>query len=56
MLDSEKVDQFYQLIDSKYYSNWDKPDIILLISPNHFGIVGKTLGNIFTAPWEAQYK
>ena len=36
MLDSEKVDQFYQLIDSKYYSNWDKPDIILLISPNHF--------------------
>ena len=36
MLDSEKVDQFYQLIDSRYYSNWDKPDIILLISPNHF--------------------
>ena len=32
MLDSEKVDQFYNFLSNEYW----KPDTILLISPNHF--------------------
>ncbi|MBQ5945252.1 hypothetical protein IJL65_02390 [bacterium] len=35
MLDSEKVDQFYNFLSSEYYPN-EKPDTIVLISPNHF--------------------
>lgn len=35
MLDSEKVDQFYDYLQREYYSWW-APEKIILISPNHF--------------------
>ena len=35
MLNSEKVDQFYNFLSNEYYPN-EKPDTIALISPNHF--------------------
>ena len=35
MLNSEKVNQFYNFLSNKYYSE-NKPDTIVLISPNHF--------------------
>ena len=35
MLNNEKVDQFYDFLSNKYYSN-NKPDTIVVISPNHF--------------------
>lgn len=40
MLDSEKVNQFYNFLSNKYYGEQSKtrtkPDKIILISPNHF--------------------
>ncbi len=35
MLDSEKVDKFYDFLKNEYYHNWE-PEKIILISPNHF--------------------
>ena len=35
MLDSEKVDQFYDFLKNEYYNGWE-PEKIILISPNHF--------------------
>ena len=35
MLDSWKVDQFYNFLKSEYY-HWWEPEKIILISPNHF--------------------
>ena len=35
MLDSEKVDLFYEFLKNEYY-NWWEPEKIILISPNHF--------------------
>lgn len=35
MLNSEKVDLFYGFLSNEYYPN-EKPDTIVLISPNHF--------------------
>ena len=35
MLNSEKVDQFYNFLSNEYYPD-NKPDTIVLISPNHF--------------------
>lgn len=35
MLDNNKVDQFYDFLSKEYYSE-NKPDTIILISPNHF--------------------
>lgn len=35
MLDSEKVDQFYNFLKTQYY-NWLEPEKIILISPNHY--------------------
>ena len=35
MLNSEKVDQFYYFLSNEYYPE-NKPDTIVLISPNHF--------------------
>ena len=35
MLDSWKVDQFYNFLKNEYYNGWE-PEKIILISPNHF--------------------
>lgn len=35
MLDNNKVDQFYDFLSKEYYSE-NKPDTIVIISPNHF--------------------
>ena len=35
MLDSWKVDQFYNFLKDEYYNSWE-PEKIILISPNHF--------------------
>ena len=35
MLDSEKVDKFYDFLKNEYYKWWE-PEKIILISPNHF--------------------
>ena len=35
MLDSEKVDKFYNFLKNEYYNGWE-PEKIILISPNHF--------------------
>ena len=35
MLDSEKVDKFYDFLKNEYYHSWE-PEKIILISPNHF--------------------
>ena len=35
MIASEKVDQFYAMIQKKWYEKSD-PDYVLIISPNHF--------------------
>ena len=35
MLDSEKVDKFYDFLKNEYYNDWE-PEKIILISPNHF--------------------
>ena len=35
MLDSEKVDNFYDFLQNEYYIGWE-PEKIILISPNHF--------------------
>ena len=35
MLDSEKVDKFYDFLKNEYYHGWE-PEKTILISPNHF--------------------
>ena len=45
MLDSEKVDQFYNFLKSEYY-NWWEPEKIILISPNHFHAQAKEIQTI----------
>ena len=35
MLDSEKVNKFYDFLKNEYYHSWE-PEKIILISPNHF--------------------
>ena len=35
MLNSEKVDKFYNFLKNEYYNGWE-PEKIVLISPNHF--------------------
>ncbi len=45
MLNSEKVDQFYNFLKSAYY-NWWEPEKIILISPNHFHIQTKEIQTI----------
>ena len=45
MLDSEKVDQFYNFLKNKYYKWWE-PDKIILISPNHFHTQTKQIQTI----------
>ena len=45
MLDSKKVDQFYNFLKNKYY-NWWEPDKIILISPNHFHTKTKEIQTI----------
>lgn len=45
MLDSERVDKFYDFLKNEYYNDWE-PEKIILISPNHFHTQTKEMKTI----------